>query len=190
MLSLVPIGFFLSRSGGVDAIPGRDYDWFGLQAEVPMFPAISRLALAATLPILALPVLALAQAAKPPSIEVVPAATAEIREIAGGKALVEALADCPDSRCPYVGLFTGRPGLEVAEHAHDGSDEILYVLSGGGEAASGDTKVTVKAGDTVRIPKGVKHAFSVPEGGPEFRAVQVFPQGGPQERFRAGKKVR
>lgn len=114
----------------------------------------------------------------------------DIRELFDGKALVEMIVDCKDvaQKCPYLGIFIGRPHLEVPAHVHQDSDEILYCLSGSGRIISGDESHLITKGDTVVIPKGVKHAFKV-ESNEEFRAVQVFPEGGPQERFRKAKKI-
>lgn len=128
------------------------------------------------------------------SIVVVPSGRGDVRVIAGGKARVERVLDCEGEAagCPYLGVFTGQPGLEVAEHRHDDSEEWLYVLAGNGILTSQGRTVPLSAGDTVRIPRGVPHAFKVPMDSahpdrpiPDFEAIQVFPQGGPQSRFRS-----
>lgn len=126
-------------------------------------------------------------------LEVVRAGQGDRRVVAGGKAQVERILDCKGEAagCPYLGLFTGHPGLEVPEHRHDDSEEWLHVLAGFGVMTSRGRAIPVGPGDTLRIPRGVPHAFRV-TGDPahpdrpvtEFRAVQVFPQGGPQSRFR------
>ena len=43
-------------------------------------------------------------------------------------------------------------------HVHPNSAEFLHVLSGSCEHRIGDRWVSLKAGDTLRIPKGVKHS--------------------------------
>src|SRR5437867_1646478 len=51
------------------------------------------------------------------------------------------------------------PGAEVAEHAHEQSAEILYVVSGKVEMRLGDGPASqAGAGDAIYIPAGVKHS--------------------------------
>jgi quercetin dioxygenase-like cupin family protein len=118
------------------------------------------------------------------SAQVTKSGGAETHVLFDGKAQVEMLLDCGQGHCPYLGIFEGKPGLKVPEHVHQDSEEMLYCLSGHGILTVGGQVIEMKAGDAVRIPIGVPHSFEVPEGAPDFRAIQVFPQGGPQDRFR------
>ena len=57
-----------------------------------------------------------------------------------------------------------------ALHIHPNCEEILYVLSGSCEHRVGDSKVTLHAGDLLRVPRGVKHQ-AVVLGNEPLRAV-------------------
>jgi len=118
------------------------------------------------------------------SAQVTKSGGAETHVLFDGKAQVEMLLDCGQGHCPYLGIFEGKPGLKVPEHVHQDSEEMLYCLSGRGTLTVGGQVIEMKAGDAVRIPIGVPHSFEVPEGASDFRAIQVFPEGGPQDRFR------
>lgn len=43
-------------------------------------------------------------------------------------------------------------------HRHDTCDEILYIISGSCEHRVGDKVVVLKAGDAMRVPKGMPHS--------------------------------
>lgn len=55
------------------------------------------------------------------------------------------------------GLVFIKPQQTNPLHVHPNSAEYLHVLEGSCEHRVGDRWVTVKAGDTIRIPAGVKH---------------------------------
>ena len=56
----------------------------------------------------------------------------------------------------YVEFLTGS-SHEL--HKHPNADEVFYVLSGHGEARSGDEIFEISAGDTVFVPLGEPHYF-------------------------------
>jgi quercetin dioxygenase-like cupin family protein len=60
-------------------------------------------------------------------------------------------------------------------HLHSNCGEYLYVLSGSCEHRIGDTWVTLKAGDLVRIPAGVSHMARTLEE--SMQAVIVYNSG-------------
>jgi mannose-6-phosphate isomerase-like protein (cupin superfamily) len=56
-----------------------------------------------------------------------------------------------------VGLATTLPGKQNPVHYHPNCEEVLFVLSGQGLHSYDDRTVELKAGMTIRIPRGVKH---------------------------------
>jgi mannose-6-phosphate isomerase-like protein (cupin superfamily) len=49
------------------------------------------------------------------------------------------------------------PGMTTMPHRHRWFEEIYYFLDGEGVMRLGEERLTVRAGDTVCIPKGVPH---------------------------------
>jgi mannose-6-phosphate isomerase-like protein (cupin superfamily) len=89
-----------------------------------------------------------------------------------------------------LGVLELETGAQVAEHLHESSVEMLYVEEGSAEMTVEGQLLTVKAGDGVYIPAGVRHSARVPEGTPRLRAVQVYVGPGPEQRFRQGTPVK
>jgi mannose-6-phosphate isomerase-like protein (cupin superfamily) len=58
-------------------------------------------------------------------------------------------------------VMTLKPGKSSgAKEGHKHSDQVLLLLEGEVEAEIGDEKATLKQGDVVLIPAGVKHRFT------------------------------
>jgi quercetin dioxygenase-like cupin family protein len=71
------------------------------------------------------------------------------------KVLVSKAAQGTDVTCLLVRI--GR-GLEVPEHIHETSDDILYPLSGRARmAVEGSEEFVLQPGVIVRVPRGTKH---------------------------------
>jgi quercetin dioxygenase-like cupin family protein len=71
-----------------------------------------------------------------------------------------------------LGLVHFEPNQMNTLHVHPNSAEYLHVISGESEHLMGDRWVTLKPGDTLRIPKGVPHqARSKAQA---FRALIVY----------------
>lgn len=62
----------------------------------------------------------------------------------------------PDAEMTF-GVVYVKPQQTNPLHIHPNSAEFLHVIEGSCEHRIGDRWVTVKAGDTLRIPQGVKH---------------------------------
>ncbi len=62
----------------------------------------------------------------------------------------------PDAEMTF-GLVYIKPHQENPAHLHPNSAEYLHVLEGSCEHLVGDRWVTLKTGDTVRIPRNVPH---------------------------------
>ncbi len=82
----------------------------------------------------------------------------------------------------YIGTIELQAGVEVPEHDHPGSTEVLYILEGEGTMTVAGKKYPVVAGIAVQVPPGVKHAFSAAD---LVRAVQFYTPAGPEQRFKA-----
>ncbi len=78
------------------------------------------------------------------------------------KVLVSQAAQGTDVTCLLVRV--GR-GLEVPEHVHDHSDDILYPLSGKARMwVEGSGEFSLEPGVIVRVPQGTRHRiFDVSE---------------------------
>lgn len=73
------------------------------------------------------------------------------------------------------GVVYIKPHQENPMHMHPNSAEYLHVLEGSCQHLVGDQWVTLKAGDTVRIPKNVRHMART--GNEACRAVVVYNTG-------------
>ena len=69
------------------------------------------------------------------------------------------------------------PGQESSMHRHNLAETVLYFLDGAGEVLLGEEyeAVAVKAGDRLRIGKGVFHAVRPGESSLRFLSVQAPP---------------
>jgi quercetin dioxygenase-like cupin family protein len=72
-----------------------------------------------------------------------------------------------------VGDLTLAAGSTAATHIHP-TEEAMVILEGELDAVLGDESITVKAGQTVLAPAGVKHGF-VNRSGAEARLMAIFP---------------
>jgi quercetin dioxygenase-like cupin family protein len=55
------------------------------------------------------------------------------------------------------GVVTIDPGKRNPLHLHPNCEELLYVISGEANHKLGDEMFRIKAGDVIRIPRGVPH---------------------------------
>jgi quercetin dioxygenase-like cupin family protein len=80
-----------------------------------------------------------------------------------------------------VSYISGTSDFRVKAHTHEDSDELLYILKGGGTLHLGGRKLELSPESAAWIPKGVEHSFVAGDQGIE--AVQVYSPGGPEQRF-------
>lgn len=67
------------------------------------------------------------------------------------------------------------------QHTHDESDAIFTIVSGAATFLSGDKKREIKAGDKIKIPRGMPHGFELKEGEIlEFISIQSPPIRNPE----------
>jgi quercetin dioxygenase-like cupin family protein len=109
---------------------------------------------------------------------------------ATGKVRAHPLAteETTGSKDVYVGLLEVEGGGELTRHTHEGSEEILYVISGDGELTIGSDKIKFGREQAIHIPAGQAHAIKF-HGDERGMVLQAFAPGGPEkERFKpAGK---
>jgi quercetin dioxygenase-like cupin family protein len=120
------------------------------------------------------------------------AAKAGAHAIAGGKGKVRFLLDeeSTGDKSIYVGLLEVEPGAEIARHAHAGSEETLFVLSGdGGELTVGSDKIRFGAEQAIHLPDDQPHAIKF-HGDSKTVMLQVYTPAGPEQRFKGEGKVK
>lgn len=64
------------------------------------------------------------------------------------------------------------PGTDVAAHVHETQDDIIYMVAGSMKMwVEGEGDFEVKAGQMIRVQKGVKHK---PYGHSDFLCIDIF----------------
>jgi quercetin dioxygenase-like cupin family protein len=105
--------------------------------------------------------------------------------ILGGKGNARILLEPQDTGSQAFALdvveFSG--GVEVPRHQHDGSDEVLYVVAGGGTLSVGSETYPFAAEDAIHLPTGQPHGAKM-SGGDKTIAIQFYAPAGPEQRFR------
>ena len=109
----------------------------------------------------------------------------------GGKARMRKLLDqaAIETDTVYVGLLDGEAGGEIPRHTHEGSEEILYVLSGGGELTVGSEKIRFGAEQAIHLPADQPHAIKF-HGDERTVLLQIYAPAGPEQRTKGERKAR
>lgn len=89
---------------------------------------------------------------------------------------------------PTMGMVVMLPGRGHERHNHPESHELLYVVAGEGEQMVEDDHGTplirtVRAGDVVRIPRGVFHS-TVNTGWEPMRVLAIYAPSGAEKALR------
>lgn len=72
--------------------------------------------------------------------------------------------------------FIRLPPLTVTEiHRHNGSENVIFVISGNGTLVLDDKEARISRGDRVRINKGSYHGFRTEDDGLEFVTIHMPP---------------
>ena len=79
---------------------------------------------------------------------------------------------------------------EAGEHIHPDAEHSLYVISGEVRVRSGDLETTLRAGDYISIPAGIKHGYSVPADKPALLISMDAPPYDPQKTIRPKASAR
>jgi quercetin dioxygenase-like cupin family protein len=123
----------------------------------------------------------------PAPLELAVATLAKLEPVAlpGGKARVRMAFEpggTGQTNC-YFGLLEADPGAETPRHEHAGSEEILFVLSGGGELTIGSEKMPFGPDEAIYIPEGQPHAARF-VGPDKTLMLQLYAPAGPEQRFK------
>jgi quercetin dioxygenase-like cupin family protein len=128
-------------------------------------------------------------ATNPPGAKLVVGTAGAGMPILGGKAKATPLlgpAETGDDGF-YLGRLEAAPGALVPRHAHTGSEEIIFVLSGTGELTVGSEKFPFAANEALFLPAGQPHAVKF-TGDERAEMVQIYAPAGPEDRYKdAGK---
>jgi quercetin dioxygenase-like cupin family protein len=73
---------------------------------------------------------------------------------------------------------------EAGAHIHPDAEHSLYVISGEVRVRAGDLETTLRAGDYISIPAGMKHVYSVPADKPALLLSMDAPPYDPQKTIR------
>ena len=73
---------------------------------------------------------------------------------------------------------------EAGEHIHPDAEHSLYVIRGEVTVRAGDLNTTLRAGDYISIPAGMKHGYSVPGDQPALLISMDAPPYDPQKTIR------
>lgn len=82
-----------------------------------------------------------------------------------------------------LGWLDADASVDVPEHVHAGSAEVLYFVDGEGTMRLGDREIAIHPGSFAYVPAGVTHGFR-PSGARPLRAYQTYAPSGPEQRFR------
>lgn len=102
---------------------------------------------------------------------------------AGGALQVKIHLDAPETTWASLGTLEGSPKLEVPEHIHERSAEVLWFESGSGTMLLGQRSIPIAPGTFVYVPRATVHGF-IPDGTQPLSAYQVYTPSGPEQRFR------
>jgi len=73
---------------------------------------------------------------------------------------------------------------EAGEHVHPDAEHSLYVISGEVMVRAGGLETTLRAGDYISIPAGMKHGYSVPSDKPALLISMDAPPYDPRKTVR------
>jgi quercetin dioxygenase-like cupin family protein len=76
---------------------------------------------------------------------------------------------------------------EAGEHLHPDAEHSLYVISGEVIVRAGKLETTLRPGDYISIPAGMKHGYSVPADKPALLISMDAPPYDPQKTVRKEK---
>ncbi len=77
------------------------------------------------------------------------------------------------ARKASLGWLRSTSGMDLAEHVHPGSTELLYVLHGSGELTLEGQRLPLRAGTAVHVPLGRAHRLTA-NPGEKFEAIQFL----------------
>src|SRR5262249_23593590 len=100
-------------------------------------------------------------------------------DILDGKGSARIYVENDKAAVDYVRFEAGAP---IPDHAHDGSDEIIYIYEGKGELTLDGQKLPIGPTTAIYIPPGAKHSLVVSDQ--QIQAIQFYTPSGPEQRFK------
>ncbi|HOF90038.1 MAG TPA: cupin domain-containing protein [Armatimonadota bacterium] len=91
------------------------------------------------------------------AITLLPAAEAQVQEMAWGRLVWKASAALGNSASMTVGICEIKPGQANPRHHHPNCSEVLHVLRGTIVHSYGDEEVVMSAGDVITVPPNLNH---------------------------------
>jgi mannose-6-phosphate isomerase-like protein (cupin superfamily) len=82
----------------------------------------------------------------------------------------------------YFGRGEFQPGASVAEHVHEKSAEIVYIIQGTGQFTVAGKAYDIHRGTAIYIPENTPHSF-LNNGKEVVEVVQMYSPAGPEDRF-------
>jgi len=79
---------------------------------------------------------------------------------------------------------------EAGEHVHPDAEHSLYVIGGDVKVRAGDLETTLRVGDYISIPAGMKHGYSVPADKPALLLSMDAPPYDPKKTIRPKASAR
>ena len=73
--------------------------------------------------------------------------------------------------------------MEIPRQTHEGSAEILYILSGAGELQIGSEKLKFASEQAIHVPEDQPHSSKF-TGSDKTIALQIYAPAGPEQRFK------
>lgn len=70
-------------------------------------------------------------------------------------------------------LMSLLPGEDIGEETHEGSDQILFIVDGVGEAVLNGEKTTIQKHSIVYVPSGTKHNI-INQGNESMKLYTVY----------------
>lgn len=69
-----------------------------------------------------------------------------------------------------------QPGAEVPRHAHEHTEQLMWMLEGSLEMTVGSETRQIRAGDVVAVNRGVEHSLRSPDGCAFLEALAPVPR--------------
>jgi len=130
-----------------------------------------------------------AKTPNPPGAKLVVSSPGAALPLPGGKAKATPLLGPGETGDQgfYLGRLEAVPGAQVPRHAHAGTEEIIFVLSGAGELTVGSEKIPFAADEALFLPAGQPHSAKF-TGNEKAEMVQIFAPAGPEDRTKDASK--
>lgn len=104
-----------------------------------------------------------------------------------GKLRVQILLDAESGSSAALSILKAEAGASAPPHDHGQAEEMVYLLEGTVKMTLGEREFEAGPRTAFRVPGHADHQMEVAEG--PMIAVQMYLPGGPEQRFKAGKRI-